>query len=346
MEYFHMTDIIPLLGLPTPPAGKSNYNIPCPCCDDKPKGKHLNINLHKDVFRCPRCGFSGGVLDLYAYYARVSREEALKELLARKKIPCHVPKPKLPKVEESPLTGIEERHATYSALLKGLTLASDHRQNLLCRGLSEEEILRLGYKTTPVLGYSSLAKRLRDAGLYLEGVPGFYKKRGQWTIQFPGRGILIPVRDIAGRIQGLQIRLDNVEKRKFRWLSSAELEEGCGAKTWVHLAGDPRPLVILTEGPLKADVIHFLTGQTVLAVAGVNSLSQLKPVLEELRAAGMEKIVTAFDMDYLTNPHVQNGQKNLNDLLEQSGIPYSTYLWDPRYKGLDDYIWGCLCGPK
>ena len=97
---------------------------------------------------------------------------------------------------------------------------------------------------------------------------------------------------------------------------------------------------------MKADVIHFLTGQTVLAVAGVNSLSQLKPVLEELRAAGMEKIVTAFDMDYLTNPQVQNGQKNLNDLLEQSGIPYSTYLWDPRYKGLDDYIWGCLCGPK
>ena len=33
-------------------------------------------------------------------------------------------------------------------------------------------------------------------------------------------------------------------------------------------------------------------------------------------------------------------------LLEQRGIPYGTYLWDPRYKGLDDYIWGCLCGPK
>ena len=286
------------------------------------------------------------MLDLYAYFTHVPREQALKKLLAGTKASGYIPNPQPPEVDESPLTGIEERHATYSALLKGLTLASDHRQNLLSRGLTEEEILRLGYKTTPVLGFFSLAKRLRESGLYLEGVPGFYKKRGQWTIQFPGRGILIPGRDIAGRIQGLQIRLDNVEKRKFRWLSSAELEKGCGAKTWVHLAGDPRPLIILTEGPLKADVIHFLTGQTVLAVAGVNSLSQLKPILEELRAAGMEKIATAFDMDYLTNPHVQNGQKNLNDLLEQSGIPYSTYLWDPRYKGLDDYIWGCLCGQK
>lgn len=345
MELFHMVDVIPLLGLPTPPAGKSSYNIPCPCCEDKPKGRHLNLNLHKDVFRCPRCGFSGGVLDLYAFYAKIPREKVLEELLARKGQTLY-PRQPLPEVEENPLTGVEERHATYTALLQSLTLASDHRENLLSRGLSPEEIHRLGYKTTPVLGFSSLAKRLREKGLYLAGVPGFYKWEGQWTLIIPGRGILIPVRDVQGQIQGLQVRLDNVEKRKFRWLSSNGLEEGCGAKTWVHLAGEPRPLVLLTEGPMKADVIHFLTGQTVLAVAGVNSLSQLKPVLEKLQAAGMEQIMTAFDMDYLVNPHVQNGQENLNRLLEECRIAYGTYLWDPQYKGLDDYIWGCLCGPK
>ena len=51
MEPFHMSDVIPLLGLPTPPAGKISYYIPCPCCDDKPKSRHLNVNLRKDVFR-------------------------------------------------------------------------------------------------------------------------------------------------------------------------------------------------------------------------------------------------------------------------------------------------------
>lgn len=346
MELFHMVDVIPLLGLPTPPAGKSSYNIPCPCCDDKPKGRHLNINLQKNVFRCPRCGFSGGVLDLYAFYAKIPREKVLEELLDRKGKIFRPQQARLPAVEENPLTGVEERHAAYTALLQNLTLASDHRENLRSRGLSPEEIHRLGYKTTPVLGFTSLAKRLREAGLYLAGVPGFYKSQGQWTLKIPGRGILIPVRDIQGQIQGLQVRLDNVEKRKFRWLSSNGLEEGCGAKTWVHLAGEPRPLMLLTEGPMKADVIHFLTGQTVLAVAGVNSLTQLRPVLEELRAVGMEKVMTAFDMDYLVNPHVENGQENLAALLDQLKIPYGTYLWDPRYKGLDDYIWGCLCGPK
>ena len=296
MELFHMVDVIPLLGLPTPPAGKSSYNIPCPCCEDKPKGKHLNINLRKDVFRCPRCGFSGGVLDLYAFYAKIPREKALEELLDRKGKIFRPQQARLPAVEENPLTGVEERHATYTALLQSLTLASDHRENLLSRGLSPEEIHRLGYKTTPVLGFSSLAKRLREKGLYLAGVPGFYKNQSQWTLKIPGRGILIPVRDVQGQIQGLQVRLDNVEKRKFRWLSSNGLEEGCGDKTWVHIAGEPRPLVLLTEGPMKADVIHFLTGQTVLAVAGVNSLSQLKPALEKLQAAGMEKVMTAFEI--------------------------------------------------
>lgn len=347
MEQFHMMEVISLLGLPTPPAGKISYYIPCPCCDDKPKSRHLNINLRKDVFRCPRCGFSGGVFDLYAYYARIPREQVLSALRDRLSIPTVRPTlHQSPFVEENPLTDADARHATYTALLARLTLASDHRENLLHRGLSQEGISRLGYKTTPLVGCGSLAKRLQEEGRYLAGVPGFYKEDGRWSVKFPGRGILVPVRDVKGRIQGMQVRLDSAKKRKFRWLSSAGLPEGCGAKTWVHLAGEPRPLVLLTEGPMKADVIHFLTGQTVLAVAGVNSLSQLKPVLEKLQAAGMEQIMTSFDMDYLVNPHVQNGQENLNRLLEECRIAYGTYLWDPQYKGLDDYIWGCLCGPK
>ena len=68
---YQMTDIIPLLPIPQPPFGKSSYNIPCPLCD-RPgtRDKHLNINLKRNVFRCPKCGqFEGGVFDLYAYYA-------------------------------------------------------------------------------------------------------------------------------------------------------------------------------------------------------------------------------------------------------------------------------------
>ena len=83
MELVHMADIIPLIGIPYPPGGSSSYYIPCPKCVDGPRKKHLNINLVKDVFRCPRCGFHGGVFDLYASYTGTDRSHVRKELLER-----------------------------------------------------------------------------------------------------------------------------------------------------------------------------------------------------------------------------------------------------------------------
>ena len=49
--------------------------------------------------------------------------------------------------------------------------------------------------------------------------------------------------------------------------------------------------------------------------------------------------MTAFDMDFMENPHVQGGYRTLVSLLSDAGFRYGTYLWDPRYKGLDDYVW-------
>lgn len=346
MEIFHMWDVISLLGIPMPPSGRSSYYVPCPCCDDSPRKKHLNINLKKEVFRCPRCGVSGGIFDLYALYTGVPRDqvrEALAEKLGMPEEPKRPPKtvqPQIQEIAEYPLTDVDTRHATYTALLSKLTLAADHKENLLNRGLTENDIVRLGYKSTPVVGMSAIAAQLQSEGLYLAGVPGFYRtESGSWTFIHEKRGILIPVRDRYGRIQGLQIRRDNVTRRKFRWVSSAERPDGCRAEGWVHLAGPVQSKIILTEGPMKADVIHALTGMTVLAVPGVNALTQLEAALNDLRMEGLKEIKTAFDMDFATNQHVQNGYDSLLALLGSMGFQYGTYLWDPRYKGLDDYIW-------
>ena len=74
MEKFHIWDVISVLNLLSVPSGRSSYYIPCPCCDSKPRGKHLNINLRKEVFRCPKCGVSGGIFDLYALYTGIPRD--------------------------------------------------------------------------------------------------------------------------------------------------------------------------------------------------------------------------------------------------------------------------------
>lgn len=356
MVEIHITDIIPLIGIPGPPNGRPVYNISCPCCDDNPRKKHLNINLNKDVFCCPRCHFSGGVFDLYSHYSGVDRKNARDVLMEKlglkdsgpsyegsnqKQERRTITRPILQEIE-LPLTDIDARHETYAALLGKLSLASDHRENLLSRGLTDEQIRTFGYKTMPVVGFSALAKQLQAEGYYLGGVPGFYHtKEGAWTFVQERRGILIPARDQDGKIQGLQIRLDKIKKGKFRWISSIGKQDGCKAEGWTHMIGNPKPTVLLTEGPLKADVIHYITGQTVIAVPGVNSLKHLKETLEYLKSQGTTKVMTCFDMDYLKNPHVRDGYYNLANILAEVSIEYGTYLWDPQFKGLDDYVWYC-----
>ena len=87
MEKIHMWDIISLLGIPYPSSGQSSYYVQCPCCDENPRKKHLNINLKKEVFRCPRCGASGGIFDLYALYTGIPRDEVRKAILAQMGVP-------------------------------------------------------------------------------------------------------------------------------------------------------------------------------------------------------------------------------------------------------------------
>ncbi len=349
-----MIDILGLLGLPYPQNGQSSVYVQCPCCDDQ-KQKHLNINFRKDVFRCPCCGVSGGIFDLFSLFTGTPRKKARdtiyerlnagrgKESMATQKPPAE----DYNAVKEYPLNDLETRHATYTAMLGMLSLAPDHRQNLLNRGLTDEDILRLGYKSTPVTGMATIAKQLLSQGYYLAGVPGFYRTNdGNWTFIHEKRGILIPVRSPKGLIQGLQIRLDKTEKRKFRWVSSGDRLDGCRAESWTHLSGHPTPVIVITEGPMKADVINALTGMTILAIPGVNAIKNLKLTLEELKSDGLREVKTALDMDYITNPNVQSALNQLLALLDANGFQYGTYLWDSRYKGLDDFIWECLMGKR
>ena len=161
-----------------------------------PQKRHLNINMKRNVFRCSRCGVSGGVLDFYALYSGTPRQEVQKTLEAKLHTPQGDGMPRrthvIQEVSESKLADVGKRHKAYRALLTRLSLASDHRQNLRERGLSDEEIDRLEYKTTPVIGMTALAQQLVSEGLELSGVPGFYKTdKGQWSFVSENRGILI-----------------------------------------------------------------------------------------------------------------------------------------------------------
>lgn len=250
----NMADIIWRLGLPAPERNSDSYYVRCPVCDEG-KRKHLNINFQKNVFRCAKCGESGGVYDLYALFTGLSKEKT-HEVLSYDNHNMHIEreqaKEQMEAVTVSELSDIDSRHRTYCALLEKLTLCDKHFSNLLNRGLDEYAVYICGYKSAPVKNTQYIAQQLFEEGYKLEGVPGFYKnKNGRWDFFASGEGILIPVRDINNKIQGLQIRLDNAEKGKYRWISSGDKNFGCRAKTWCHLSGDEYKEIILTEGPLK-----------------------------------------------------------------------------------------------
>lgn len=351
---YQMTDILPLLSIPQPAYGKTSYNIPCPNCDRVgSRNKHLNINLRKNVFCCPKCGnFSGGVLDLYAYYENVPRDKAYKMLrdrLGDKDVCLYNKKggkrkrqlPPPPQIPEAVLADVDVRDQVYRALLDRLSLAPDHRDNLLGRGLNDEAIVRLQYRTTPTTDFCALAQGLIDEGHDLHGVPGFYRDNsGRWTLALYRRGIMIPCRDRLGRIQGLHIRLDRKMKkgRKFLTFSSSDKMDGVGAENWCHLVGPVQEFVLLIEGYMKADIVHHFTGFTVLAIPGVTSLQHLEIALKELIRLGVKHVMTCFDMDYLKNWHVEGAYTKLIELLSGMNLTFGTYLWVPECNGLDDYI--------
>ena len=73
----------------------------------------------------------------------------------------------------------------------------------------------------------------------------------------------------------------------------------------LHFVGEPfAKTVYVTEGLLKADIAHCLTGRSFVAVAGVNSLNGLESALRCMAQNGTKLVVEAYDMDKLENEYV------------------------------------------
>lgn len=298
---YDILDVVHLLRLHK---RRGNY-YDCPFCGDT-KGR-LNIHPAKNVFRCNRCDRSGGMLQLYADLHNLTYREANQEIRealnkgeyreaqqAKKKAQAEP--------EQSKLAPLEVRHRTYKEMLELLPLYEIHKENLLGRGLTMEQIEERRYRSVPLYGLHKLAGSLLERGCELEGVPGFYQDdTGRWTMNFKAKnsGFLVPVESVDGNIQACQIRLDQPwDNNKYLWLSSAGYPGGTSSGSPVHVIGDPdAETVYLTEGGLKGSIAHYLSGNTFICAAGVNMYRSVRPVLEELQHRKMKRLVETYDMD-------------------------------------------------
>ena len=355
---FGIMDVVELLHLRIRRPSPQGVYVDCPICNDK-RGK-MHVNRQNDTWRCNYCDESGGMLSLYARLHNMSTSEAYREIrdamlngVGLSDYAVQYPdKPKTETIEEAPIADIEVRNNTYSALLSMLTLSKDHREHLqTVRGLSDEQIEKLGYKSTPPFYMCrSLANRLIERGCTLDGVPGFYQKDGQWTIASSTytAGILIPARTRQGYISGFQIRLDVPLKNeddppdkmgaKYIWFSSVGKPKGTSSGSPAHYVGDPDAgVVYVTEGLLKSDIAHYLMNRSFAATAGVNNMAQLELLLKELAENGTHTIIETEDMDKYRNEAASKGALKLYELAKKYGMVCRGLNWNPNYKGVDDW---------
>lgn len=356
---FGIMDVVMILCLQERrPHSKGGY-YDCPFCGDN-RGK-MSINTEIDSWRCNYCGKHGGMLALYAGIKNMSTSDAYREIsdiLMNGEYSSYSYNTSAPasrkreQTVQAQLADIETVHNTLSAMLDMLTLSKAHREHLKnVRGLTDEQINELKYRSTPPFYYGKkIARVLMEKGHTLKGVPGFYMKDGIWTAAFSSKlsGILIPVRGIDRTIRGMQIRLDVPIKdegadedksgTKYVWLSSSGKDMGVSSGSPIHFVGDPfARTVFITEGFLKADVSHYLMNRSFLAIAGINNTAKLELMFNMLKENGTQIIVEAADMDKFRNENVSRGVSNIYMAVKKCGLDFRRLTWNPNYKGIDDW---------
>ena len=379
---FGIMEVVELLHLRVRRQQANSVYVDCPFCGDR-RGR-MNVNFVKNVWRCNHCDEHGGMLALYAKFNHTTTSDAYWEIAealcdntheeharsgneaqqqpvstgspssgARAAAAGHSSSERKT-VPQSEKASPAEIHQTLSLLLAQLTLRPAHREHLRSpkRGLSDEQIESLGFKSTPPpFLCRSITDRLIRQGCRVQGVPGFYRDdSGHWTMAFYKKtsGILIPAIGFDGRLQGFQIMLDVPLKHKddppekpgakYIWFSSSSKTDGTGSGSPVHLIGDPSARVVyVIEGLLKADISHCLTGRTFAAIAGANNTSPLDPLFALLAQNGTEEIIEAHDMDKYNNQMTMAGASKIYLTARKYGMNCRRLTWNPNYKGFDDW---------
>src|SRR5574343_360836 len=192
-----------------------------------------------------------------------------------------------------------ENYATALETMHDMLIISPSWEDwLLRRGFLPQQIATCGYKSLPT-DVGQLSSDLHD--LYREhwsAIPGFRLTPAGYP-RITGAGcLLIPIRDIAGKITGFQLRAsaEQIEAGlpKYFWFSHG----GLLPPLFHHIIRPNSSTLILTEGPLKADMVGTCWGSpSILSWQGVNSLVNLKQSLDLLQKLPITKAIIANDMD-------------------------------------------------
>jgi hypothetical protein len=232
----------------------------------------------------------------------------------------------------------------YRVLLSTLSLSNQHRAQLRQRGLCDQDIAWRGYRNLPQQGRASVARHLVDVfgPETCRTVPGLYvceREGKRWWTLAGAAGLLIPLRDHAGRVIALSVRSDDPDaESRYSAISSSKYGgPGPGAPIHIPLTRAPVAGVIrLTEGALKADVATTLGQLFTVGLPGVSGVGKAIPLL---RVRKIREVRLAFDADAYRNLQVAMALRQAVRTLQNEGVHVSLDVWDEAEgKGIDDVL--------
>ncbi len=232
----------------------------------------------------------------------------------------------------------EKRHEIYEMFLDALYLYEEDKEHLMNRGLSEQTIADNQYRSLrfgdAIHAIDVIRNYFNDDDVI--STPGFVQ-RGKRIVPTEQNGILIPVRGLDGQIQALKIRMpDKYPGPKYKWFSSPDNSSGCPVHV-PYAIEKWSSVIIVTEGPLKADVcVEHDNYYNTIAVGGHSNWKQVMPVLKQIPQ--VKEVHLAFDMDWNEKDSVRKSVQDFGDALKEAGYTIKLETWNPEYKGIDDAL--------
>lgn len=201
-----------------------------------------------------------------------------------------------------------------------LNLDLDGWEKLRQRGLTDEQIKAGRFRTvTPGQKVNGISPCL----------PGVNRDGVILTVK---RGILIPVFDINGNIFADQVRLDNEEKLKYRWLKStysSHVQGEIPLSICRPIEGTTSRDIYLDEGYLKP-FIHAQKRKVIVLGGGGNGgqfSSKPKQLRHALEALNPERLIFSPDAGAVRNRYIIQEYKNVLDLLKGWGYENVFFEW-------------------
>ncbi len=273
----------------------------CPFCgyNKNSKTPTLILNPNTNRYHCMRCKKKGYSIGLYANVRGINQKQAYRELLEKE---CFGENKS--RIEISPINmiaDIEVRDAVYREFLNMLKLESSHRGYLEKLGLLKSSIKNGLYRSLPK---NYIKRRLVAYNLSkkynLCGIPGVYQEEDfNWC--FTGiSGILIPVFDENGLIQGLSIKLDKeFNSSKEIWFSSNDKINGTAARNWILKGNFQKNTdnIIITNNLLLGNFIRENSDNAIIAFQNITNSYMILKQIERAHINNITFVIREEDKD-------------------------------------------------